>query len=336
MLAVRPPADVALRPGDILLAVDDRGLTAPSDLVAHLRRTADPRVTLRLRRADAVHTITVPLTPLPQETCPGAHVLHDMVEVPGARLRTILTIPNHLTNQPAWLLLPGIGCTSVDFAISPRHPLRPVVAALTAAGAITLRIERPGLGDSEGPPCDQLGFWQEVAAYSAGLAALAADPRIAPDSLAVFGHSLGGMIAPLLAAERPLARIAVIGTTAAAWDRSLERAVDRAAARTGLPAAAVRLAARSDRCPRFHHELAAVDLPAAWSRTTADVLVARGLADDVIDPEDHDALVALLARRPRGAVRRLDLPGVGHDDLADPALLAMLVADRSAQPGSQA
>ena len=39
------------------------------------------------------------------------------------------------------------------------------VAALSAAGVATLRVERPGLGDSEGGPCEALGWWDEVALH---------------------------------------------------------------------------------------------------------------------------------------------------------------------------
>lgn len=323
VVAVRPSAAAVLAPGDLLLALDDAPLADPLALAAHLRtrRAGDP-VTLLVRRAERERPVTLDLTELSRETYPEAHVLYDMVEQSGARLRTILTLPERPGPRPAWLLLPGHTCASVDLAVNPGHPLAPLVAGLTAAGAITLRVERPGLGDSEGPPCRELGLHAELACHAAGLALLAADPRVG--ELALFGHSLGGMLAPLLAARAPVARVAVHGTTAAPWDRVLGAALARAAALADRPVAVVRGAAHTGRSPDFDRELAAIDLPAAWAAVTADVLVARGERDELVDRDEAVALHALLAGRPRGSVRLLELPGQGHADLGHPALLAAL------------
>ena len=39
-----------------------------------------------------------------------------------------------------------------------------------------MRVDKPGAGDSEGPPCAEIGYREELAGYRAALRALLANP----------------------------------------------------------------------------------------------------------------------------------------------------------------
>ena len=313
--ALRPGSGAAaqLRPGDRLLALAGQPLTGPRSLAAVVRscRVGD-RVTVELLRDGRPRTLELVLDVLPAETYPLAHVLYDSLDLPGGRLRTITVRPQGPGPHPAVQLLPGLAGTSVDFVVTPGHELRPLVAALSAAGVATLRVERPGLGDSEGGPCEALGWWDEVALHRAGLAALAGADWVDPRALGLFGHSLGGMLAPLVAAARPVRRIAVYGSCALRWSLCVRRAAQRQAALQGRPLAQLLARADTGRVDRFAGELEAVDLLAAWAALASDVLVVSGGRDLAVDPDDARALAESLARRPAGATLHRQFPDLDH------------------------
>lgn len=334
VVEIRPgaAADGPLRPGDLLRSFAGVAVHEPRDLAPLLRAVrAGERVRLELVRDGAARAVELTLDHLPHETCPRAHVLYDSLTVDGARLRTIFVRPATRGPCPALLLLPGLACASQDFVVSPAHPLRALVVALAAAGVATLRVERPGLGDSEGGPCEALGWWQEVAVFRAGLAALARMPDLAVGRLGLFGHSIGGMLAPLVAADGPVRRIAVFGTSALPWSQCVRSSARLAAARTGEPVDRLVAGARTGRADRYTAELEAVDLAAAWSALTADVLVVHGGLDHVVARADASALATLLTARPSGRTRWLEIADLDHMTTRQPDLAAAVAA-----PGSGA
>lgn len=313
--ALRPGSAAAahLQPGDRLLTLADQPLPGPRSLTAIVRsHRAGDRVTLTLLRDGHPYTLALVLDVLPAETYPLAHVLYDSLDLPGGRLRTITVRPHGPGPHPAVQLLPGLACTSVDFVVTPGHELRPLVTALAAAGVATLRVERPGLGDSEGGPCEALGWWDEVTLHRAGLAALAGAAWADPRALGLFGHSIGGMLAPLVADAAPVRRIALYGSCALPWSLCVRRAAQRQAAQQGRPLAHLLGHASTGRVDRFAAELEAVDLPAAWSALASDVLVASGGLDLALAPDDARTLAESLARRPAGATQHREYPDLDH------------------------
>ncbi len=271
------------------------------------------------------------LEALPHETCPDGHVSYDSIEVDGVRLRTITALPvRRVGPVPAVLLLPDLACVSQDLALVPGQPVRAIVARLVAAGVASMRVERPGLGDSEGGPCEALGWHDEVNLHRVALAALASHSAVDPDQLCLFGHGVGGTQAPLVAAEERARRVIVFGTCARRWSACVRRS---AAGRDGDPLALAQLLtrARAGRSERYTDELEAIDLPAAWRALQADVLVLHGGRDDLTDPADARALAELLARRSHGAASYLEIAdadrslGCRSDPTApDDALLAAI------------
>jgi alpha-beta hydrolase superfamily lysophospholipase len=105
------------------------------------------------------------------------------------------------------MMMRGFSCRSCEFPFAPETPLRALLTAWTRAGYCTLRVEKLGVGDSEGPPCPDNEFASDLAGARAGLELLRAMDFVDGERLAMFGHSVGGMIAPLLAAERKVAGV---------------------------------------------------------------------------------------------------------------------------------
>ena len=66
----------------------------------------------------------------------------------------------------------------------------------------TMRLDKPGMGDSEGD-CRETDFDTELSGYRAAFAALKAHPRVDPARIGLLGISNGGGFAPLVAQGAP-------------------------------------------------------------------------------------------------------------------------------------
>jgi pimeloyl-ACP methyl ester carboxylesterase len=80
-----------------------------------------------------------------------------------------------------------------------------------------MRVEKSGVGDSEGPPCASVDFESEMRGYAAALASLRENPRVNPARVYLFGHSIGSAIVPRLAAKQPVAGIIVAEAFGRNW-----------------------------------------------------------------------------------------------------------------------
>lgn len=180
------------------------------------------------------------------ESLVGSTVTYGSVRVPaGYRLRTIVTEPKESPlakdgKLPAFLYVSGIICDSIDRPGSPDAPDTRIVHAMADAGFVTMRVDKPGVGDSEGPPCSEIDLQTELAGYSAALRQLAAMPGVDPQRVYVFGHSMGGVLAPYLSKDVPVRGTIVYGTIARTWfEYQLENVRRQAALQPGASEAEI-------------------------------------------------------------------------------------------------
>ena len=78
------------------------------------------------------------------------------------------------------------------------------------SGMAMMRTEKAGVGDSEGD-CASLDYETELADHRAALAALNGPRTWIRDRIVVFGASMGGNFAPLVAAGEPVAGVMIWG-----------------------------------------------------------------------------------------------------------------------------
>lgn len=234
-------AKAGIRAGDTILSVAGTPVAAREALSEVMRsRRGGEVIPVTLRREDAEVTLQLTLQQA-GETVPGSTVHYGSVTVPaGYRLRTILTRPEQSPlaregRHPAFLYVQGIICQTIDRPNMPEAADTRLVHAMAAAGFVTMRVDKPGLGDSEGPPCNQIDFQTELDGFTAALRQLAAMPEVDPERIYVFGHSMGGVIAPYLSAAVPVRGTIVYGTLARTWfEYQLENVRRQAALSPGV------------------------------------------------------------------------------------------------------
>ncbi|MFO0627151.1 MAG: alpha/beta fold hydrolase [Polyangiales bacterium] len=278
--AVAPggPADRAgLRAGDVL--------NIPRDVLSRCR--AGESVTLAVLGREAV---SVAPDPWPEERWPGCDVRYE--EVPaGLALRAITVAPPGATATV--LYLPGADLHSVERAEAGEDdPLRGWVAALLRAGYAVRRVERRGVGDSEG---DDPG----ATAWATEREDLRAALRTTEGARVVlFGHSLGAMHAAALAGEDPRVQgVVMYGAGLDPWDDYLDANLRRQLALAQEPDADAVARAVMEVWARAWAGEDVRDLVAAQG-DRAQVSVRRRRARAAARPRG-----GLLARRARGGSR---------------------------------
>lgn len=243
-----PAADGGLEAGLQITGINGQAIDTHEQFLDGMRKVAaGENVVVDVRRGDEpARNVSLAVGAIAAETVPGSRVRYDSVTVPaGYRLRTIVTepvdSPRAISGRvPVVLYVQGIVCQSVDRPTSPDAVDTRIIHALADAGFATMRVDKPGLGDSEGPPCSEIDFETELEGYKAALRTLTAMPGIDPDRIYVFGHSMGGVMAPYLAAEGTVRGSMVYGTLVRSWfEYQLENVRRQAGLQPGITEAEV-------------------------------------------------------------------------------------------------
>src|SRR3984893_3374737 len=130
----------------------------------------------------------------PVESYTRADVLYDSVfENRGERARVILTRPHDGSGKyPAIFVAGWLSCDSVEAPADTNDASGKVFRVLAELpGFVTVRMDKPGVGDSEGV-CKETDFDTELSSYRAAFRRLSRYPFIDKNSVFVFGISNGG------------------------------------------------------------------------------------------------------------------------------------------------
>jgi pimeloyl-ACP methyl ester carboxylesterase len=142
--------------------------------------------------------------PRPQDPRPPFPYRVEEVQYPNGRadieLAGALTLPEGEGPFPAVVLISGSGPQDRDESVFGHRPFSVLADHLTRNGIAVLRFDDRGVGGSTG---DQASATSEDFATDvrAGVAYLRSRGEVDDDRIGLIGHSEGGLIAPLVAAE---------------------------------------------------------------------------------------------------------------------------------------
>lgn len=206
-----------MKPGDQLVEVNGVKISVPADIGTAMRGMKEGTpLKLIIKRGEETLTLQGPAKSRPKQTEEGHTVIYDQVKVGDRRIRVIVTHPNGPGPHPTVFLIGGIGAYSVDANFS-TMPYGTVMGPVARAGYATIRIDKPGQGDSEGPVYTELLFEDEAKAYLQALRLAKTLKPIDPKRIVIFGHSMGGTFGPIVANQEPIQGLAVNGTLAKTW-----------------------------------------------------------------------------------------------------------------------
>lgn len=327
-------------------AVDRVGEAWLEDTVQGYRRYRVPvffaRATLDLRvvldGSDRVAGLfTVPHVAPPEAVEAPCREIAVTVGGDDTGLAGLLALPDGEGPFPALLLVHGSGPNDMDATVGFNKPFRDLAWGLADRGVATLRYDkrshaRPGDLAALGPA---LTVQEEVVTDAvAGLRLLQQRPEVDADRVFVAGHSLGGQLAPRIAAGHgDLAGVAVLAGSAlplpekmlaqyryiAGLDGTVdpreqeqidELAVEVAALRADLAAGTDTGGYRLGAPVGYFRDLEAVDAPTLLAELALPCLVLQGDRDYQVTMEDFALWQAALAGHDHACLRVL--PGIDH------------------------
>ena len=210
---------IGLAIGDQIISLNQQIITDYPSLFEALKgKKAGQMAEFEVERKGKKIKLKGPLQARPLETSDYSELIYDQAAFKNGQVRVIINKPKGLKDKaPALLFIPGYACSSMD-NLETEHPYKRIIDVFGRAGFVVLRIEKSGLGDSENTPsCESCDLHDEIENFQAGLDKLKSLSFVDTNKIIIFGHSMGGIIAPALGAKNRVAGLIVYGTTAKSW-----------------------------------------------------------------------------------------------------------------------
>ncbi|NUO02402.1 MAG: alpha/beta fold hydrolase [Saprospiraceae bacterium] len=336
-----------LQRGDVLLELDGREVNSPDEAVRAVGAyRAGQTLQYKLFRAGKTMVQQTIIQGVPAETYPDLEVTYSSVKAGDAQLRTMLTRPRHRSGKlPALLFIQGIGCYSMDTPFDTLRPETQLINAIARQGFVVMRVDKSGLGDSRGAPCESIDFYTELEGYRQAYAALQASAGVDSSNCFVFGHSMGGLMAPMLAKDFSVKGIVAYGTIGVNFmeyftntRRTIAQALELDAAETDTyvkrecACAAMLLSARLSReeavkldevcdgvydilllrSEAYWRQLYDLNIPALWQAYQGKALAAWGSTDYISARREHELIAETVNQSHPGNGTFLEIPNSNH------------------------
>ena len=204
---------------DVLISMDGAAIENTNHFLALLKEHyGGDKVKISYYRKSKLKETTMILLPKQMETSSDFDIIYSSVLSGSNQLRTIITKPKSGGIHPAVLLIGGVGCYSIDNTLNPDIlSIKMWADSLAKSGFVSIRVEKTGMGDSKGIPCNECDFITEKQGFSDGLKQLRSLPYVDKENIFIAGFSIGGVIAPLIAQQQPVKGIIVYGTVGRNW-----------------------------------------------------------------------------------------------------------------------
>lgn len=269
----------------------------------------------------------------------------------GYVVRTYTSRPAGVAGRlPLVVFIPWLSCDAVETAPTPHDGWSRMLHQVMGQARVQLvRIEKPGVDGAAGPPCSKTDLDDDMAAFRAGIRAALADPGADPKRLYLFGGSVGGALAPVLAQEFDVRGIVVTGGFTRTWLEHMLAIERRRLTLSGRSPADVNAGMKVygafydrvlnggltpeqaiaghpewkrwwDDAPggqygrpmRYYQQLQALDVEGAWQRVAVPTLIVQGEYDWIMGTGESDRAAAIVAARDPSLVTYVVRRGMNH------------------------
>ncbi|RKN83039.1 alpha/beta fold hydrolase [Ulvibacterium marinum] len=339
-------------PGDRLIRVNGISILDEeiwSDIFYGLR--GDTPIQIEAVRNGSLIKKEVRFDPLEMESHKNLETFYEEVtSTYGITQRTIITKPQKKGKQPAIVLIGGLSCSSIEtYPGRKGNWVQTITDLVEKSGMVVMRIEKPGVGDSDGD-CGQSDFLMDLAGYRAAIRSLKSKPYVDPNKIVVYGSSMGSALAPLLANEFSLAGVISDGTFFKTWYEhmlEIERRILQFQGNTeaeivekmndyfiplyygmliekktyqevvdAYPALAKfnyhGPAHMYGRPVRYYQQLQDFNLAGQWEKLKVPVRILRGTNDWIMSSFDNQMILEVLKRNGHSDHKLLEYPGLDH------------------------
>jgi len=214
-------AALHLQKGDVITSINGNAIAsmeAYSKAASSIR--AGDKMNVQFIRNNKTMDVNGIAVMRPFEQSDIADVQYDWVKFRNGYLRAITRKPKGKTNLPAILLIPGYGCGSIESYMTSYNGK--ILTEWLKAGYAVVTIEKSGLGDSYNcVPCSEVDLATDIESFDAGYNYMEQLSFVDKSRLYIWGHSMGGIIAPEIAKRHRPKGVMVFGTTFRPWSEFL-------------------------------------------------------------------------------------------------------------------
>jgi pimeloyl-ACP methyl ester carboxylesterase len=348
-----PLFDAGLRVGDVVLNINGR-LINDSEVWNELTDAlvAEQEVAIRYKRGTEVRETKAVFKAIARESY-AKHLVEygSIYNSYGFRQRTFLTLPqDQVEDLPAVFFVQGLSCSSVEVLPNSQSNYRRMIKLLIEnLDMAVMRVEKPGVGDSEGS-CSESDFLTELHGYEVALEKLLADPRIDKRRVVVYGNSMGSALAPYLVNKYQLNGVVSDGTFFRTWFEHMLEIERRIQQMQGKAEADINKAMNTVYIPlyyqmlikkksygdittdsplykpfnyharrhmygrpmRYYHQLQDFDIAGEWSKVVVPVRIRYGENDWIMSKSDNRMIVDALSRNGNNDVELMIYPKLDH------------------------
>ena len=317
-------------------------------------------VRITAKRGDKTLTVEVVPPEMRRERIEGLDVRYGAVTTAkGHVVRTYTTRPAGARGKlPVVVFVPWLSCDAIENPFGARDGWgRMLETVMRESGMQVVRVEKPGVGDSAGPDCASSDLEDDLAAFRAGIRAALADPLVDASRLFLFGGSIGGALAPVLASEFSVRGVIAAGGFARTWYEHMLDIERRRLTLSGAKASEVNAAMKGfaefydltlragltpaqavarnpllrklwydapghqyGRLMRYYQQVQALDVEGAFERLAVPTLIVWGEYDWIMGREESDRAAAIMIARDPSLLTYVIRPRMDHhfQTYADP------------------
>lgn len=211
-------ARLGIAANDILTRINHTPIVKPNDIFAAAKnlREGDP-VEISLIRNKKSMVLTGTVVGRPREASITADIVYGEFAYKNGYVRTIYKTLKGKKPLGTIYFLQGLPCYSMD-NFKDADITKQALDAMVDRGFAVYRMEKADMGDNVNmPPCETMGFNEELEMYMAGYKNLLTFNEVDTSRIFLFGHSMGGITAPLLAEKYQPRGVVVYGTVFKPW-----------------------------------------------------------------------------------------------------------------------
>jgi len=269
----------------------------------------------------------------------------------GERLRTFITRPNSANSKvPAIFFVGWLSCDSMEYPDANTKDGFGILLRrlIEQSGYATVRMDKPGVGESEGD-CGKADFSEELSGYQSAFDEMLKYDFIDPAKILVIGLSNGGGTSALVPRQHPVRGYIAASSWGRTWYEHMLDLERRRLMEEGKPPAEVNAAVKAfvefyilylmkgmtpgqiiaqhpewkslwydspdgqyGRPAAFYQQLQALNLGEIWQKLNEPVLVIRGTADNIMSRADSEAIARIVNQVHPGNARYLQIDDMTH------------------------
>ena len=316
-------AAAGFKRGDILSSLNNVSIRTIDDVFSWVAtQSGGQTFSYELYRDKKRMKGTSSLTSFPQEKYPDLDVIYTEAQTALGPQRIIITKPRIQKKLPVVAFIGGMGCYSLDFPMDSNRSEVQLLNGLSRSGYLCARLEKPGMGDNAKytKACNAVSLMEETDGYVQAIRSLKNRDDVDSTAVFIFGHSMGGVFAPMIANSVSLKGIIAYGligsnlieslaktrrTIAAAYAmppgeadalvRDFSECVvyyfaeklTTAEAAKKKPVCAEYLSIFDLRARAYNDELYAQNIPALWETFKGKAAILWGESDFIASGDDH-------------------------------------------------